>query len=191
MPTAELTTSLIDELLERPDRDHFEVVEGQLVECSMGSEAGWVANRFGSKLDQYAEAHGGWVFSESAGYRCFADDPERLRRPDISFVRADRLREPPRGFIDIPPDIAIEVVSPTDRYSEVEMKVAEYLDAGVKMVWLADPAVRRVRVFRPDQSTIELTARETLCGYDIAPGFECLVGSFFPPQPKPVTSGLR
>lgn len=171
-----------DELLSLPDGDRFELIDGQLLEKNMGALSALVANRIASRLEQYAEAHGDWGFSESASYRCFADDSERVRKPDASYIQRSRLPTVPEGFLTIPPDVAVEVISPSDVLYEVEAKVDEYLDAGVKLVWLINPSNRSVRVFQPNQRPIQLGPADDLTGSDVLPDFRCSVAELFPPR---------
>lgn len=175
-----------DDLLHMPDGERYELVDGELVERDMGALSGWVGNRVASELDQYSRQHGGWAFGDGVGYRCYADDRERVRKPDASFVRADRLSSPPEGYITIVPDLAVEVVSPNDAYYEVEAKVDEYLAAGVRMVWVINPANNSVRVFHPKRIVEEIGTDGELTGGDVMPGFTCGIRSLFPPVPQSV-----
>lgn len=181
MSTAELTTYSPEDLLEMPDGDRYELVNGQLVETEMGAKAGWVAGEVFGVLREYSKQHGGWAFPETS-YHCFSFDPGLVRKPDASFVCAGRFEndEIPEGHCPLAPDLAVEIVSPTDVYSRVEDKVDEYLRAGVKLVWVINPGHRYVRVFdetveqgRQYGSTDELTAP------DVLPGFRCRIGDFF------------
>ncbi len=185
MSTVAQPTITADELLRMPDGDRFELVDGELVERKMGSLAGWISNRIGSRFEHFAEEHGGVAFGEGGWFRCFHDDSERVRRPDAAFIRPGRLPGDaiPSGYITVPPDVAVEVISPTDVYYEVEAKVEEYLDAGVPLVWLINPDNRSVRVFRAGQPVVQLRATDELTGEDVLPGFRCPVAELFPPQP--------
>ena len=187
MSTVAQPTITADELLRMPDGDRFEIVDGELLEREMGSLAGWISNRVGASLERYARQHGGIAFGEGAWYRCYNDDPERVRKPDASYIRPGRLPgdEIPSGYITIPPDVAVEVISPNDVYYDVEAKVEEYLDAGVPLVWLINPDNRSVRVFRADQPVVQLRAADELTGGDVLPGFRCPVAELFPPQTAP------
>lgn len=178
--SAPVATYTADDLLLMPDGERSELVDGELVERDMGALSGWVGNRVASELDQYSQQHGGWAFGDGVGYRCYADDPERLRKPDASFVGADRLPSPPEGYITIAPDLAVEVVSPNDIYYEVEAKVDEYLSVGVRLVWVVNPVNQSVRVFQPGRIVNEFGPDGELTGGDVMPGFTCLVGSLFP-----------
>jgi Uma2 family endonuclease len=88
------------------------------------------------------------------GFRCFPDEPAKFRKPDVSVVRADRLSgiDPKEGFVPVPPDLAVEVVSPNDLASAVAGEVREYLENGFGLVWVVYPDSRTVVVYRPDGS---------------------------------------
>ena len=80
-------------------------------------------------------------------------DPDTVRGPDVSYYSFERVPKGPlpAGLLDVSPDVVFEVLSPSDRWSEVQVKVAEYLDAGVRAVCIADDETRSVHVFRPDK----------------------------------------
>jgi Uma2 family endonuclease len=88
----------------------------------------------------------GRVFGPDAGYLIF-HDPDTVREPDVSFIRAERVVRTPKYYPG-PPDLAIEVISPNDTYSEVDEKKDEYLNAGVKAVVIVDPRRKTVVVHR-------------------------------------------
>jgi Uma2 family endonuclease len=83
----------------------------------------------------------GWIFGEGTGFQCFADDPKRVRKPDVAFLRRARLpKGPPRKeFCRVAPDFVVEVVSPKDTAYEVETRLGEWLDAGVAQVSIVNP----------------------------------------------------
>ncbi len=172
-----------DEMLHMADGDRYELVDGELVEKVMGALSGWVGNRLASELDQYACQHGGWAFGDGVGYRCYGDDFDRVRKPDASFIRADRMAMPPEGFITVVPDLVVEVVSPNDVYYEVEAKVDEYLHAGVRLVWVINPPNMTVRIFEQEAVVRQLGPADELTGGDVLPGFTCRVRSLFPLSP--------
>jgi Uma2 family endonuclease len=168
-----------------PDGDRFELVNGQLVERNMGAESSWVAGQIHSRINVFAmERNLGWAFPEGTSFQCFPDDAERVRKPDVSFVARGRLpnETPPRGHCRVPPDLAVEVVSPRDLYYEIDEKVQDYLDAGVKLIWIANPDRRTLRVHRLNGAGADLDESGIASGEDILPGFTCCVGEFFPPR---------
>jgi Uma2 family endonuclease len=106
-------------------------------------------------------------------------DPDSVFGPDVAFWNKDRLPEMPEGYIEIPPDLAVEVVSPNDFSSRLQKRVISFLKAGVKMIWLVDPELRIVTVYRAlDQSRI-LEENDTLSGDEVVPGFSCKVAELF------------
>jgi Uma2 family endonuclease len=182
-----------DELLRLPDSDSYELIDGHPVEKHMGGESSYVGGRIFHRLMQYLENHpGGWVLPSDAGYRCFPNRPKLVRKPDVSFLRLGRLpgERIPKGDIPITPDLAVEVVSPNDLYNEVDVKVSEYLDVGVPLVWVVNPEARTACVYRPDGSARRLRASEEIDGGDVLPGFRCRIAEFFPPhaeEPAPAS----
>lgn len=155
----------------------------------MGAIESWVANLIAYYLtDATLSKALGMVLSENTQYRCFPEDPNRVRKPDVSFISQDRMTaDMLTGFVRIPPDIAVEIVSPHDGYREVEEKVAEYLAAGVRLVWVINPGQKMVRVHRTSGMPYDVGESEELTGEDVLPEFRLRVGRLFeiPGGPKP------
>jgi len=171
-----------EDLLAVPDGKKYELVDGELVERNMGWDSSWIAGRLHHILSTYCDAHGaGLVAPEGASYQCFADAPRKVRRPDVSFIRAGRLPdgERPKGHCPIAPDLAVEVISPRDLYSLVEVKVDEYLHAGVRRVWVVDPQTCTIRIHRADGTVTDVGADGELDGEDVVRGFRCRVEDVF------------
>jgi Uma2 family endonuclease len=172
------------ELLAMPDGKSFELVDGELVERNVGVLAGLVEAIVCRLVGNYcAETRCGFVWTGTTGSRCFSDDPNRVRKPDLAYVRKERFREEylADGFLTIPADLVVEVVSPNDLAYEVLEKVEEYLAAGIPLIWIIDPEARIVHVYRIDGSVSKLNQESELSGEDIIPGFRCKVADFFPP----------
>lgn len=83
-------------------------------------------------------------------------------------------------YIEIAPDLIVEVVSPSDIFSSIQRKVREYLDRGVRLVWVVDPENRELSIYRPQQRPLILTEGETVTGEDVLPGFTCRVAELLP-----------
>ena len=174
------------DLLKMSDGDRFELVNGELVEKNMGWESSRIGLRLARFLDAHCDSHQlGWVNGPDAGYRCyeeaFPDDPDRIRKPDVSFIRLERLspNDRPEGHCEVVPDLVAEVISPNDLYYEVREKTEEYLQTGVRLVWVVDPHTRSVQVHRANGSTEELHELQELDGEDVVPGFRLLVSELF------------
>ena len=138
------------------DRKGFEFVDGHWLEKNVGAQADMIGFRLAEQLITYVDAQRlGLVFGPECGYQAFPDDPRRMRKPDVSFVRFGRLADdcPPRGNIRIAPDFAAEIISPSDNAEEINTKVQQYLRAGIKLVWVVYPKNRSVWVFRANGSS--------------------------------------
>jgi len=170
-----------EELLALPDDGKsYELVEGQLVEKIVSTESNWTSSKLlrfvGNHCDQ---AQLGEVWGGEQGYQCFPDD--RVRKPDVSFVRRERITQDvmTSGWCPISPDLAVEVISPHELFYDVEAKVEEYLGAGVPLVWVLNPQQRHVRVFRSDRTITPLRNGDELSGENVIPGFKCKVSDLF------------
>lgn len=110
--------------------------------------------------------------------------PDTVRAPDVSFIRAGRLRGTyVDTFVEGAPDLAVEILSPSDRFPMVEQKVGHYLAAGCRAVWVVDPREQTVTVRRPEREPVRLESHERVDGGDIVPGFRCLVAEMFEAYP--------
>ncbi len=180
-----------DDLLAMPDEKDYELVDGRLVERKMGAISSWIGGELFFYIRLYLKDHPiGTLWTSDSGYQCFPENPSKVRRPDVSFIKNGRLPgdQIPRGWVQIAPDLAVEVVSPHDLASEVDEKVMEYLRAGVSLVWVINPDVRVVRVHRADFTSAFLTENDNLQGEDVLPGFACRVGALFPPNAAVATA---
>jgi len=112
------------------------------------------------------------VYVESGFH--LATDPDTVRGPDIAFIRQERIPDPePAGYAALAPDLVVEILSPGDRPGEVLAKVADWLSAGSRLVWVVDPDRRVARAYRADGTESVLTAQDALLGEDVLPGFSC------------------
>lgn len=183
---AEPRGNFIPQDLLYPGMEMYELVDGHLVEKDVGGESSWVGGQVFARLNSVVRPiDGGWVLPSDASYECFGEQGERVRRPDVSVVLKGRLpgEELPLGHILIPPDLAVDVISPHHFYLGVMKKVAEYIRAGVRLVWVVVPDLREIEVRRIDGSIVLLRGEDELTGDDIVPGFRCRVDDLFPPRP--------
>jgi Uma2 family endonuclease len=162
-----------EELAEYPDAKYWELVRGVPRVCEPpGGLHGLLAVKLAARLHEHAERLGLGSVLVEAGY-VLRRGPDTVRGPDISFISAARLPSDqiPEQFIPGAPDLAIEIVSPSTRWSEVEEKVADYLAAGTRLVWVVDPRERRVVVRYPDRPPKLVGTGNVLEGEDVLPGF--------------------
>ena len=180
------TTSLMTaaEFLAMPDDGfhRYELVKGELISMApAGGEHGAIGINAGTFLNVFVRQNDlGVVFNSDTGFIIYSD-PDTVRMPDVSFVRKENIPPSgiPRGFIIGAPDLAVEVISPTDSYNEVEAKAAQLLEAGTLLVVLIDPRTRTITLRYQSGETITLTEEDTLTLGDVLPGFECAVGELF------------
>lgn len=171
-----------EDLESMPDGDRYEIIEGELQERIMSYESSRIAVLIGFLVEMWArQGHPGHVAGSDGGFQIFPWAPGDVRMPDVSYVSAVRLgRVPRRGWVTIPPDLAVEVVSPTDTAWKVQLKARDYVRAGVPLVWVVFPETRTVEVHRAGASIIEvLTEADALTGGDILPGFSVPVAELF------------
>jgi Uma2 family endonuclease len=159
------------------DYESYEYIKGELV--SMGAptlEHGEVSSNLVILLGTYIRQHQlGRIYTAETTFQV----GQGGRKPDVAFISQDRLPENRRQASPIPPDLAIEVVSPTDKTYEIQEKVSEYLDAGAQMVWVVDPVLKTVTVYRSPSDIKTLTINDHLTGENVIEGFQCSVAEIF------------
>jgi len=169
-----------DELLRLPRGAHrYELVRGELhTMAPAGADHGYIALNIGSLLRDYVRANNlGRVYAAETGFR-IERNPDTVRAPDAAFVRAERVQPSP-GYIEGAPDLAVEVVSPNDTYTEVTTKVAEWFRAGARLVWIINPTGNVVTVYTADGQSRVVADDETLDGGDVIPGLHITVRDIF------------
>ncbi len=165
---------------EPADGSRLELLQGELIQMTpAGARHGACCATVSSALHRYVkERSAGHVVSNDTGI--FTEkDPDTVLAPDLAYWSRQRLAELPEGFVEVPPDLAVEVVSPGDSQSYVHRKVLHYLDHGVALVWVVDPKTRTVTEYRSRQDVRILAEAEEITGGDALPGFSCRVGGFF------------
>jgi len=158
-----------------------ELVRGVLVVREPpGGRHGRIAMNLAFELLNHVRAHDlGVVYAAETGF-ALARAPDTVRAPDVAFIRRDRLPTPePTGFPDLAPDLVVEILSPGDRAGEVLAKVADWLSAGTRLVWVIDPDRRLARVYRQDGTEQMVAENQALEGEDVVPGFSCRVSMIF------------
>jgi Uma2 family endonuclease len=175
-------TYTADDLLQMPDSVGYELVDGQLRERNVSEESSGVAATnvilLGIEARRTNEAK---IYGSDLGYNCFPPDAEKeIRKPDASLIRRERLAalKGRVGYMPIPADLVVEVLSPNDLIRDVNDKVEEYLAAGFGLVWVVDPKQKNVMVHRRDGSVTKVHENEEITGETALPGFRCRVGEF-------------
>jgi Uma2 family endonuclease len=180
------TTSLVTaaELLDLPTGmgKRYELITGELrVMSPSGWRHGKIVSRLNAKLASFVEKLDlGIVFGAETGF-LLASNPDTVRAPDVSFVSKQNVpkEEPQESFWPGAPDLSVEVLSPSDRTGEVDEKIEAWLTAGCAAVWVVDPKLRTVAIYRPDQNAEVRSAGQALTGEPILPGFSYAVDELF------------
>ncbi|MBY0459263.1 MAG: Uma2 family endonuclease, partial [Gemmataceae bacterium] len=162
-----------------------ELVDGILVEKAMGFREGFLAMRLGHLLQAHLDENNLGLVAGADGLIRFKLD--LVRMPDVSFIRWDSVDDPdeienPTGaFLEVPPDLAVEVISPSNTAREMEIKLAEYAKAGVKLVWYIDPERKEVDVYPKGSAKRKRTLGidDELDGGAVLPGFQVKVARLF------------
>lgn len=161
-----------------PDK-RVELVRGVVVVREpAGLRHGGVVMELGRRLANHVTELGlGKVYTADPGFTV-ARDPDTVRAPDIAFISRERLSDPePAGFPDLAPDLVVEVLSPGERPGEVLAKVADWLSARSRLVWVIDPERRLARVYRQDGTETLVAADDGLDGEDVLPEFSSTLDS--------------
>jgi Uma2 family endonuclease len=141
---------------------------------------GRIMSRVCFHMEAYADESGAGVVFANGGV-IVEQGPDVVRGPDVAFVTTSRL--PPdwdfSGYLPFGPDLAIEIISPSEEQHDIEKKIAEYFAAGTRLVWLFDPETRTVTARRPDGSARVDVEGEEVDGEDVLPGFRLAVAEIF------------
>ena len=146
-----------------------------------GGRHGQIAHRLAQSLGNYVEPNGlGTVFAAETGF-VLSRNPDTVRAPDVAFVRQDRMAalDDISGFVPLAPDLVAEVITPGDRFSEVEEKTWFWIQSGVRAVLVVDPANRLVRICRPPREIVLLDVSTELAVDDVVPGWRLNVAELF------------
>jgi Uma2 family endonuclease len=173
-----------DELLALPTGmgKRYELVSGELrVMSPSGWRHGNVIGTLHGLLWNHVSGNAlGLVFGAETGFR-LARNPDTVRAPDIAFIAKWNVPEPlpSEAFWPGPPDLAVEVLSPGDRTGEVDEKIEAWLATGTSTVWVVDPKLRTVAVYRLGTTAKIYSSSDTLFGDPVVPGFSCPVDRIF------------
>ncbi len=170
-----------EEFADLPSSRWSELIDGVVVATSPPApEHGGVAGTVSGLLFVHVRPLGlGRVLTE-AGF-IIRRNPDAVRAPDVAFIPAERIPPEglPRRYWEIAPDLVVEVVSPSDTPAEVLGKVREWIEAGVRLVWVVYPVTRTIQVVRSLQDLVALGIGDTLDAGDVVPGFSCPVAEIF------------
>ncbi len=182
--STEVKLMTADELLAMPDDGFvYELIKGELIKVSPppGHEHGLVAMNIAGPLHQYAKSKNlGNVYAAETGF-LLEQNPDTVRAPDVAFIKRERIEKagPIQAYWIGVPDLAVEVLSPSDTVGRIEDKVAYWLESGTQMVWVVSPKMHTVTVYSSLTEIVVLTKSETLDGGIVVPGFQISIADIF------------
>ncbi len=170
------TTMTPEEFLEN-DVPGYEYAKGELIPMSPATRR---HGKISAKVIWHLSSH---VYENVLGELYTAETifqvGDRMMKPDVAFVSIDHLDVDEDKTFPIPPDLAIEVISPSDVHSRVTQKALDYLEAGTRLVWVLDSVSKTVTIYRSESDIEILTQTSMLTGEDVVPGFACPVEQLF------------
>jgi Uma2 family endonuclease len=177
-------SAITEEVILDPEKE-YELVDGQPEEkCMGGAKHGGVGVRLIIRLGSHVEANRlGGVYGPDTLFRI----GKNSRMPDVAFVAAARIpaEGEPEGTWQLAPDLAVEIISPSDLWDKVISKVEEYFAAGVRQVWLISPTYRTLTIYHAPTRTTILTEADELVDSETVPGFRLKVGELFQAPARP------
>ena len=170
-----------EDALKLPRGERYEVINGELRERQMSFRSSEIAMAIGYLLGAWMRAgHPGWVTGEAGGFTIFPWTAGDVRMPDVAYTSRNRAPTiPEKGWLDVVPEFAVEVVSPNDLASDVDEKAQDYIRAGVPLVWVVYPRTKTVVVYRPGLPQTSFGTGDLITGGDVLPGFEVKVDELF------------
>ena len=170
-----------EELFQMPNLGRCELVRGEINMMSpAGAKHGLIVVNLSSLLDSFVKSHKlGRIMGAETGF-IIRRDPDSVRAPDVAFITANRLpANLPQGYFDGAPDLAVEVLSPNDRASEVQTKIRDWLEADCRAVWIVDPGTKSVTIYKSTHDIVVLNTADTLADAQLLPGFNASVSEIF------------
>ena len=183
MSTTSTALMTAEELMELPDDGfRYELVNGELEKMPPpGHPHGRIAYRLGLYVGKFVLDHGlGEAFATETGFK-LTSNPDTVLAADFAFVTTERFNEGKNteGYWPGPPELAVEVLSPSDRPGKVNKKISRWFSFGTRQVWIVDPEHRTITVYRSPSDTKTFSERENLEVDDLLPGFRISLEKIF------------
>ncbi len=181
-PDRDISAPLItaEELFEMGDIGPCELIDGRITAMSpTGFEHSYYEVELGSELRAYVRQQKlGQVAGGEAGI-LIKRNPDRVRAADVLFISYERLANRPKGYLQVIPELVVEIVSPHDRWYDIQDKIQDYFSIGIERLWIVEPAQKTVRVYRSPTEFALLTAVDILRGEGILDGFALPLAELF------------
>ena len=169
-----------EELLRLGDLGPCELIDGRIVPLSpTGGEHGSIEGNLAYLLNTYVRPRSlGWVLAGEVGIYT-RRDPDRVRAADVAFVSREQSSAIPSGFLDLPPELVAEIVSPSDRWQDLREKIDEYFCIGVHSLWIVEPKTRAILVYSSPTTVAELGGSQSIAASASLAGLEIPVSEVF------------
>ena len=170
-----------DQLFMMGDIQPGELVKGEFIEMTPpGFWHGIIENKFGNIISIFVEKHNlGYVMVGEAGIYT-RRNPDTVRGVDVAFISHERMAQvQSESYLDVAPELIVEILSPRDRWNEVNDIIAEYFEIGVQIVWIADPKRKQIHVYQAVTEVEILKAEDIISGREVLPGFSVVVAELF------------
>ncbi len=179
----ETTTGIItgSDLLAMGDIGPCELIDGVIVRMSpTGGIHGFLESRLARLLGAFVDnTKAGWCLVGEIGIY-IRHDPDRIRGADLAFWSYAKLPAgPPAGFVEVAPDLVVEILSPTDSWADMSQKIDDYFSISVGTLWIVDPEEETVFVYRSAAQRTALRSGDTLAGTGPLTGFTLPVSELF------------
>lgn len=170
-----------EEFLLLPDNGmQQELVRGEVIEMPPPAALhGVTQTKAILRIGNFVEAGPGGTLTCESGV-ITRRDPDSVRGPDIAYWCKGRLREIPVGYVEIPPDLIVEILSPSNTTRQILEKLCEYFAKGVRLVWVISPEDRTLTIYRKSDEGRLLHETAVVTGEEVLPGFECKVSDLLP-----------
>ena len=170
-----------EEFMALPEDGRYELVNGELVNMgNSGMEHGEIGSFLGGSLSLYVRSHKLGAVCDSS--TAFAMKTGNKRSPDVSFIAKERLqgvKRLPKGYFQGSPDLAVEILSPSNTVEEIHDKIVEFFDNGTRLVWVIHPDEQYVLVYHSPSPDLLLRLEDLLDGEKVVPGFSLAVAELF------------
>lgn len=170
-----------EEFMALPEDGRYELVNGELVSMgNSGMEHGEIGSFLGGSLSFYVRSNKLGVSCDSS--TAFTMKTGNRRSPDVSFIAKERLqgvKRLPKGYFQGSPDLAVEILSPSNTVEEIHDKIVEYFENGTRLLWVIHPDEQYVLVYHAPSPDVFLKVGNRLDGEDIVPGFSLAIAELF------------
>jgi Uma2 family endonuclease len=177
MPVAQKLLTA-EEFATLPNHEHANLINGEVISVMPPNPLhGMIALKFARILGDWLEQSKAGIAGTDGGF-ILGRNPDRVRGPDVWFIRSERIPEFSEGFWEVAPDVVVEIISSSDTADVIKEKLQDYFRAGTQLVWLLYPRFKQVETRTPN-GNMQIFEVEDKLESDLLPGFSCKVSELF------------